>query len=303
MNNLLNFLIRHSAWFVFIILMTISAVLLVHNNPYQQSVYFTSANGAAATVSEGYSAITGYFHLKDINDNLQEQNARLEMELIQLRSTLNDYKMMAADTLLPSRSEVAGQYSYVVARVISNSISDKYNYITINRGSADGIKPDMGVIDQNGVVGIVNVVGRHSARVISLLNSNMSLSCKLRGSEYFGALTWDGDDPRYALLQELPKHGVYNVGDTIVTSGFSAVFPEGLMVGIVDKRLKIASDNFVSLRIKLSTNFAQLSSVRAIDNKLKPELRRLEAKDDKAETSPNAPGDKPADKAKGGEAK
>lgn len=289
MNNLLNFLIKHSAWFVFILLMTFSTILLVKNNPYQQTVYLTSANALSATVFNAFSSVTSYFHLKDINADLQDRNALLEMELINMRQELNEYKMMAGDTLMPSRAEVKDQYSFVVARVISNSISERYNYITINRGSADGIKPEMGVIDQNGIVGIVNVVGRHSSRVISLLNTNLSLSCKLRGSEYFGSLVWDGKDSRYAMLQELPKHCEFNKGDTVVTSGFSAIFPEGLIVGTVESKPKNASDNFVSLRIRLSTNFAQLSTVRAIDNKLKPELRRITAKDEKDDTTPNAP--------------
>ncbi len=289
MNNLLNFLIKHSAWFVFILLMTFSTILLVKNNPYQQTVYLTSANALSATVFNAFSSVTSYFHLKDINADLQDRNALLEMELINMRQELNEYKMMAGDTLMSSRAEVKDQYSFVVARVISNSISERYNYITINRGSADGIKPEMGVIDQNGIVGIVNVVGRHSSRVISLLNTNLSLSCKLRGSEYFGSLVWDGKDSRYAMLQELPKHCEFNKGDTVVTSGFSAIFPEGLIVGTVESKPKNASDNFVSLRIRLSTNFAQLSTVRAIDNKLKPELRRITAKDEKDDTTPNAP--------------
>lgn len=285
MNNLLNFLIKHSEWFVFILLMTISGIMLVNNNPYQQVVILTSANSAAATVNEGLSSVTSYFHLKDINEDLQERNSALEMELINLRQELNDYKMMVSDTIMPRRDEVAGQYSFVVARVISNSISDNYNYLTINRGSADGIKPEMGVIDQNGIVGIVDVTGRHASRVISLLNKDMSLSCKLKSSEYFGTLIWDGKDTRYAILQELPKHGEYNVGDTIVTSGFSAIFPEGLIVGIVDRKLKIASDNFVSLKIRLSTNFSQLSTVRAIDNKQKPERKRLEGNDENMQST------------------
>lgn len=289
MNNLINFFLKHSQWFVFVVLAVASLFMLFNNNPYQQSVYLTSANGVTSTVYEGLSTVSSYFHLRDINEDLLERNAVLEGELIQLRQELADYKMMAGDTLLPSRAAVSDQYSFVVARVISNSISDKYNYITINRGSADGIKPDMGVIDRNGVVGMVNVVGRHSARVISLLNSNMNLSCKLKGSEYFGTLTWDGRDPRYAVLQELPRHAEYELGDTIVTSGFSAVFPEGLIVGTIEAKVKDASDNFASVKIKLSTNFSQLSSVRAIDNKLKPELRRLEQSDDKETTTPNAP--------------
>ena len=273
MKNLLDFFVKHSSWFVFTFYVIASCVLLFRDNPYQQSVYLTSANAVTATVYEGMSAVTGYFNLKDINEDLQERNALLEHELIELRAQLNDTRLLLPDTAaVPAALR---QFDFVVAHVISNSIARPNNYITINRGSADGIRPEMGVVDQNGVVGIVNVVGPHSARVISLLNPHMRLSCKLRGSEYFGSMVWDGKDPRTAVLEELPKHMQYEVGDTIVTSGYSTVFPEGIIVGTVKERAKNLNDSFVSLNVRLTTNFSQLSTVRVITNNMADELRAL----------------------------
>ena len=274
MKNLLDFFVKHSAWFVLMLYLILSCVLLVRNNPYQQSVYLTSANAVCATVYEGISSVTDYFHLKGINEDLQERNALLEMELVDLRARVNDLKMQLPDTL--KSQPVLQHFDFVVAHVISNSIAQTNNYITINRGEADGIRPEMGVVDQTGVVGIVNVVGKHSARIISLLNPDIRLSCKLRDSEYFGSMVWEGGDSRYAILEELPKHLTYQVGDTVVTSGFSTVFPEGIIVGTVEGRARNLSDSFVSLKVRLTTNFSQLSTVRVITNDMAEELKMLE---------------------------
>ena len=274
MKNLLDFFVKHSAWFVLMLYLILSCVLLVRNNPYQQSVYLTSANAVCATVYEGISSVTDYFHLKGINEDLQERNALLEMELVDLRARVNDLKMQLPDTL--KSQPVLQHFDFVVAHVISNSIAQTNNYITINRGEADGIRPEMGVVDQTGVVGIVNVVGKHSARIISLLNPDIRLSCKLRDSEYFGSMVWEGGDSRYAILEELPKHLTYQVGDTVVTSGFSTVFPEGIIVGTVEGRARNLSDSFVSLKVRMTTNFSQLSTVRVITNDMAEELKMLE---------------------------
>lgn len=283
MNNLLNFLIKHSAWFVFTFFVIASCWLLFKRNPYQQSVYLTSANSVTATLLEGYSNVTGYFHLRETNDELEARNAQLEMELIATRARLADLMTQLPDSTLAS-AQVLSQFDYVMARVISNSVSEPYNYITINRGSSDGIKPQTGVVSHNGVVGIVGVVGPHASRVISMLNPEMKLSCKIKGSDYPGTMTWDGKSVRHALLQELPKHGEYHKGDTVITSGYSSIFPEGVVVGIVEGKEQNASDNFTSLRVKLSTDFSRLDMVRVIDNRLRAELDSVR-REDHIETS------------------
>lgn len=276
MKNLLEFISKHYHWFIFIIYVIVSLMMLFNNNPYQQSVYLTSANSVSATVYEGLSSVTSYVHLKDINEDLQERNALLEMEVVKLRNEINEYKIQLPDTNIQPRLQ---KFNFVIAHVISNSIAQPNNYITINRGSLDGVKPEMGVVDQNGIVGIVNVTGKHSARIISLLNPNMKLSCKLKNSEFFGSMVWDGISPEYALLEELPKHVKYAVGDTIITSGYSAVFPEGIIVGTVASKASTASNSFVSLKVKLTTNFSQLGTVRVITNDLSEELKALSAQE------------------------
>ena len=276
MKNLIDFFVRHSAWVFFVIYMLLSGVMLFSSrNPYQQSVYLTSANSVSATVYGAMSAISGYFNLHSINASLEQRNMALEQEAIMLRSQVRDLMLRLPDSVVTQPA--LQSYRMVPATVISNSVWQNNNHILINRGSADGIEPQMGVMDHGGVVGVVEVVGPHSARVISLLNSELSISCKLRGSEFFGRLIWEGDDPRYAVLEHLPKHTTYSVGDTVVTSGYSDVFPEGVIVGTVEGKAHELSAGDVQLKVALTTNFSQLNAVRVIVNYDAAEHRRLEA--------------------------
>lgn len=284
MNNLINFLVKHITWFIFLFYVVLGLVLLFQHNPYQQSVWLSSANSMTATVLEGFEGVTSYFNLKTINEQLQQRNADLEGQVVMLKKQVDNYRLITGDT----DHTIVGtgqQFDYVLANVISNSTAQPYNYITIDRGSADGINPEMGVVDHNGVVGIVNVVGRHSARILSLLNPYMQLSCSVKRNGYFGTMTWDGKDPRFATLQDLPKQGHYHKGDTIVTSGYSAVFPAGITVGVVEGNQKNLTSNGVSLRVRLAANFSQLSTVRAINNRMKVELKALESKDENVANS------------------
>lgn len=275
MRSLFSFLVRYSSVFVFTFYVIVSCVLLFDRNPYHHHVYMTSAGKLASSVYEEANAFTSYFHLRDINEDLQRRNASLEAEVIGLRHQLRSYRESSyADSMVVS--EVLNPYSFIIAHVINNSITRPYNYITIEKGELDGVKPEMGVVDQNGVVGVVNIVAPHSSRVISLLNPNFRLSCRVKGSDSFGSLVWDGRTYEEAVLEELPKHTVFNQGDTIVTSGYSAVFPEGIPVGIVIGKARDANDNFFTLRVKLLTDFSQLSTVRIISNALKEEIERVE---------------------------
>lgn len=275
MRKLISFLINHSPIFVYAFYLVICFVLLFKFNPYQQSVFFSSANEMAGRFYIMTSGITGYFGLREINRDLQKQNGNLEMELIRLR---DEVSRLSGDTLLirTSADSVLSRYDFQIAQVINNSVFRTHNYITLNKGRKDGIHSEMGVIDQNGIVGIVNLVSDHYAVAISLLNPKLRLSCKVKGSNYFGSLVWDGKDPRFAVLEELPRHVKFVKGDTIVTSGYSSVFPEGLMVGTVDGFSKQRNDNFYALTVKLSADFFRLNDVRILDDRGQKERRILE---------------------------
>ena len=261
---------------MFLLYVVISCILLFHNNPHQQYIYFTSANKVSSSLFKVSSNITSYFHLRDINDDLQRRNADLELEVVNLRRQIQKNKEQL-DSFSIEMDSTLKPYNFILAHVISNSVSRTHNYITIEKGLLDSIRPEMGVVDQNGVVGIVNIVGDHSARIISLLNPKMRLSCKVKGRDYFGSLVWDGKRPDEALLEEMPRHEKFQKGDTIVTSGYSAVFPPDIPVGTIISHEKEHDDNFYVLRIKLFTDFTTLSTVRVITNKLTNELTAISA--------------------------
>lgn len=275
MRNLLNFLVKYNYWFLFILLEVASFVLLFRFNRYQQSVFFTSANAVAGKLYEVTGSIAAYFHLKETNEDLLDHNIRLEQRVAQLERALLDAR--SDTTLYHSLDSVPRDHSYSLykARIIKNSLNRLDNYLTLDKGSADSIRPEMGVVSANGVVGIVYKTTPHYALVISLLNSKSSLSCKIQGSDYFGYLKWEGGDSQYAYLRDLPRHAEFSVGDTVVTSGYSAVFPPGLLVGYVDEMTDSHDGLSYLLKIRLATDFGRVSDVRVIANHNLPELKQL----------------------------
>ncbi len=276
MNELFGFIVRHSKWLVFAFFVTISCTLLFNDDPYRRHVFMTSAGRMAATVYKGANNVTSYFDLREINGDLNRRNAELQAEIVRMQETIDRLREQNFTDTLAIDSGVR-HFDFIVAHVINNSISHPFNYLTINKGSSDGIKPELGVIDRNGVVGIVSTTGAHSARVISLLNPHFRLSCKIKRSDYFGSLVWDGANPSEALLEELPRHTVFETGDTIVTSGYSAVFPSGLPVGVIIGADTDRNQNFFTLRVRLLADFTTLGNVQVVINNQAEEIRALSA--------------------------
>ena len=279
MQNLLNFLIKYNYWFLFLLLEAASFVLLFRFNHYQQSVYFTSANEVAGKVYEISGSITSYFHLKSVNEDLLDRNVWLEQRVSFLENVLREKRMDSVRLYSMERLNPTG-YRIFKANVIKNSLNRADNYITLDRGTADGICPEMGVVDANGVVGIVYKTSPHYSLVISLLNSKSSISCKIVGSDYFGYLKWEGGDSRFAYLKDLPRHAEFNLGDTVVTSGYSTVFPEGVVVGTVDDISDSHDGLSYLLKIKLATDFGKVRNVRVISRDRQDEQKALENDED-----------------------
>lgn len=275
MRNLLNFLIKYNYWFLFLLLEATSFVLLFRFNHYQQSVFFTSANGLVGKVYEATGSVSSYFHLKAVNEDLLDRNMFLEQRLAALEKILT---ADGQDTVRLNSLEKLSSVDYEIfkANVIKNSLTLVDNYITLDRGTADGIRNEMGVVDANGVVGIVYKTTPHYSLVIPLLNSKSSISCKIMGSDYFGYLKWEGGDSRYAYLKDLPRHAEFSLGDTVVTSGFSAVFPAGVLVGVVDDMRDSHDGLSYLLKIKLATDFGKVTNVRVISCEGRDERTRLE---------------------------
>ncbi|MDE7509417.1 MAG: rod shape-determining protein MreC, partial [Muribaculaceae bacterium] len=250
----------------------LSCILLSRLDDYHASVLLSSANEVTSAVYRGATGVSGYFYLRDINRNLQESNAALVNEILNLRSQLAEYKALVSDSSYVRQEQ---RFDYTLASVINNSTRHPRNYITINRGTNDGVRPGMGVVDQNGIVGIVNVAGPHTARVISIINETQHFSVKLKDTPYVGSLSWKGGDPGIAYMEEVPRHAQFHIGDTVVTSGFSTTFPYGINVGTVMNRVRMTDDNFYILKIRLASDFKTLSTVRVITDFYKAELDSL----------------------------
>ena len=275
MRNLLNFLIKYNHWFLFLLLEVVCFILLIRFNNYQQSVYFTSANAVSGNIYEVTSSVTSYFHLKSENDDLLDRNMLLEQQIANLEKALTDFKL---DTMQITSIRALDNKDYTVykANVINNSLNRIDNYITIDKGSSTGIKPDMGVVDRNGVVGIVYKTSPSFSLVIPILNSKSSLSCKIQESDYFGHLKWDDGDSRFAYLRDVPRHAEFKLGDTVVTSGYSTVFPEGIIVGTIDDMYDSNDGLSYTLKVKLATDFGKLYNVRVIARNSQQEQKDLE---------------------------
>ena len=275
MRNLLNFLIKYNHWFLFLLLEVVCFILLIRFNSYQQSVYFTSANAVSGNIYGVTSSITSYFHLKSENDDLLDRNMLLEEQIAKLESALTDFKL---DTAQISSIRALNERDYTIykANVVNNSLNRIDNYITIDKGSSSGIKPDMGVVDRNGVVGIVYKTSPSFSLVIPILNSKSSLSCKIQESDYFGHLKWENGDSQYAYLRDVPRHAEFKLGDTVVTSGYSTVFPEGIIVGSIDDMYDSNDGLSYSLKVKLATDFGKLYHVRVIARNNQQEQKELE---------------------------
>ena len=277
MRNLLNFFLKYNYWFLFILLEVISFALLFRFNNYQGSAFFTSSNQLAGMVYEAANNVTGYFHLKSINDDLVQKNVELELQMERLRSALME---LTADStgLEKMKSDALKGYDIYRADVINNSLTHVDNYITIDKGENDGIRPEMGVINGNGVVGIVYQTSANYSVVIPILNSKSSISCKIKRSVYFGFLKWDGGSSEYATVKDMPRHSLFSLGDTIVTSGHSAVFPGGIPIGTVEDMSDSHDGLSYLLKVKLFTDFGRLNDVRVIAQKGQEEQIELEQK-------------------------
>jgi rod shape-determining protein MreC len=275
MRNLLDFFLKYNNWFLFILLEVISFALLFRFNNYQGSVFFTSSNYMAGAVYETANSVTGYFHLKAINDDLAQKNVELELQMERLLEKLTELTHDSSGIERMRKESLSG-YDIFKAKVVNNTLTHADNYITLDKGEKDGIRSEMGVVDGNGVVGIVYMTSDHYSVVIPMLNSKSSISCKIKNSDYFGFLKWDGGASNYATVKDMPRHSLFSLGDTIVTSGHSAVFPSGIPVGTVEDISDSHDGLSYLLKVRLFTDFGKLNDVRVIAKKTQEEQLRLE---------------------------
>lgn len=285
MRNLLEFLAKYNHWFVFLILEVVSMVLLFQYNSYQGSAWFSSANAVTGKLYEWDANVETFFSLTKVNQELTQRNAYLEQEVQKLSDSLVS---VTKDSSIYNRDQFAllRNYRLIPAKVVANSVDKPGNLMTIDKGSADGIHKDMGVISGTGVVGIVYLVAEHYAIVIPVLNTKSNISCMIQNRGYFGYLRWKGGVSDLAYLEEVPRHAHFKLGDYVVTSGYSAVFPPGVRVGRILHVFNSADGLSYRVQLRLSTDFARLRDVCVIDDAaMKERLEIMRAAQDSIETN------------------
>lgn len=262
MRTLFAFLYKYHVFFVFILLEIIAIGTLIQSHHYQGSRFATSSRLWSGAVLERFENSVNYFSLKKINELLAEENA-------QLRSRSNPYY---------KKNNASNSHQYTSAKVIKNSYNKRNNYLTINKGSIHGIEKGMGVCVNEGVVGIVRDVSNHYATVMSLLNKHSIISTRFAKSNHFGEIVWDGKSHRFAQLRSIEKYVHVSVGDSLVTNSFSSIFPEGILLGTVNRFDRDDNENFYKIEVNLSVDFSNIDYVYVINHPLSGERLELESK-------------------------
>lgn len=277
MRNLLEFLSKYYHWLLFLVLEVVSIVLLFQYNSYQGSVWFSTSNALVGKVYEVDAAIESFFSLTKVNENLTRRNFYLERQVNQLRRLYAD---ITRDTTVVERAELEflGRYELIPAKVVSNSIDRTDNLMTIDRGRKDGVEVDMGVACGNGVVGVVYLVSDHYSVVMPVLNYHSRISCSIRHRGYFGYLKWSGGDASIAYVEDVPRHAKFKRGDWVETSGYSSIFPPGVLVGKIVEVYNSRDGLSYKLKVQLTTDFGNVRDVCVISDKgIAERIRLMEA--------------------------
>lgn len=270
MRNLFAFIWKNYFVFLFILLEIIASFLIVQNNSFHKANFLNSSNVISASIFNITNNISGYLGLRSTNELLAVENEKLHAQ------SILSFAKFYTDIWIINDTIYEQQYTYLSARVINNSIYKRNNYLTLNKGDKHGVKPEMAVISSNGIVGIVKDVSGSFSSVLSVLHKNARISAKIKKNGYFGSLVWDGADFKIGTLLDIPNHVKISKGDVIVTSRYSAIFPEGILIGnIVDFKIN-PGDNFYTISIEFSTDFSNLSYVYVVNNLMKKEQITLE---------------------------
>lgn len=269
MRNLINFIIKHAYTLSFILVEIICFTLIFTNKGFHRASFTNSSNQITASIQKNWSSLTDFTKLKTVNDSLALENERLMNNLERYRSNN-----------IPSIDRSG--YVYISAKVVSATVNRAQNYITINKGKSNGIENEMGVIGANGIVGIVVSVSDKYATILPIINPESKTSVKLEKNNYFGSLSWRDKKINKAFLSEIPGYVNIAINDIVVTSGFGAIFPEGVPVGKISAFTKDPSTDFFQITVDLFTDFNSLSYVYVIKNiNKKEQLQMTPEEDDK----------------------
>lgn len=270
MRNLFRFLTKNSFIFLFLILEFFAFWMLIANNNYQNSKFFNSSNFLVGNFYATIHNINDYFHLKEVNKELAEQNAKLQA------NNISSFVKVYGRIYEINDTAYHQTYMYSAAKVVNNSTNKRQNYITIDKGDLNGISAEMGVISAQGVVGIVKNVSNNFGSVMSILHDKNKLSAKIKKSGYYGSLVWEGNNYREAQLKDIPNHVKLTVGDTVVTTGYSSIFPENVLIGTVQEFDLPEGNNFYNITIRFAVDFKNLSHVYVVRSLQKEEKEKLE---------------------------
>ena len=262
MKNLLQFLTRYSNFLIFLILEVVAFILITTCNHYQQSATWSAANKVVAGIQHCTSNIADYFSLRKENIRLAEENALLKTQLMEV-DNMREYLHERDSQYVYAHLD----WDYTAAKVIGITTHKQHNYLTINKGTRDGIEADMGVVGSDGVVGIVSAVGEKYALVVPLIHTEMNVSCRIQSNNYIGRTQWLGKDYTELQLEDISRHVVVNPGDTIITSGLTPVFPCGIMVGVVEHTNLTNHDNYHHITLKMATDYRRINYVQVIRNR------------------------------------
>jgi rod shape-determining protein MreC len=270
MKNIIRFLFQHHYAVLFVVLETLSLMLVVLYNPYHKGVFISSANSISASLFKKSSIVEQFFTLQETNLKLAEENAFIKSRLPESFQLSASYMRLVSDSLSTH------QYIYRSCRVINNSVNKQYNFLTLDKGRIHGIRKEMGVISPDGVVGIIRNTSANYTTVISILNTHLKISAKIKETGYFGSIEWTGKSPQHAFFNEIPLHAKVKQGDLVVTSGFSSIFPENIPIGVVEEVTQHEGESFYRILVKLSVDFKKLAYVEVIENTMREERIMIE---------------------------
>ncbi|HTG66178.1 MAG TPA: rod shape-determining protein MreC [Flavobacterium sp.] len=268
MQQIFNFIFKNSTRLLFLLLLSVSLLLTIQSHSYHKSRIISSANFLTGGVYEKINDISEYLNLKTENEALALENARLKSMLFNAKDTTAVKKLDSLKGVAPK--------DIVVSKVIHNSYNVHENFLTLNSGANDGVKPDMGVINSLGIVGIIDRTSPNYSTVVSILNTKSQINAKIKKSNHFGSLVWNGKSTGYVQLIDVPRLASVRKGDTIVTGGQSVIFPEGINIGTIDKVYKEEETNYYVLNIKLFNDMTNLGHVYIIKSKDRDEVNNLE---------------------------
>lgn len=271
MGELVDFFVRSRNFILFVLLEVVSFYFIISTNNYWSATYFNTSNRYAAQVLAWSNTVNEYTNLRQVNAELAQENERLNNRLTQLEQS-----RPPAPVAYLADSAFAGRFKFVVAKVINNTTQLANNYITIDKGTDDGLHPGMGVISPTGIVGRVKICNQHFSVVTSILHSGYLVSSQLIKAGENGSAKWDGVDPNLIKLEDIPRHKPVSKGDSVVTSGFNLTFPPGILVGRVRSVGIQPNQTFHDITLDLATNFSSLAFVYVVENRLQVEQSTLE---------------------------